>query len=94
MRAKRKRARGQFPRRRAGYAVHVLSFIFLLVAVDRVPLTSLLDVDQSTSSRPHVMSFIFLLVAVDRVPLTSLLNVDQSSSSRPYQDWSSRSFFS
>ncbi len=27
------KARGQFPQRRAGWAVHVLSFVFLLVAV-------------------------------------------------------------
>ncbi len=43
MRAKRKRARGQFPRRRAGWAAHVLSFMILLVAVDRV-----------TAARAHV----------------------------------------
>jgi hypothetical protein len=36
MRAKQKQARGQFLRRCAGWAVHVLSFIVLLAAVNRV----------------------------------------------------------
>ncbi len=43
MRAKRKRARGHFPRRRAGWAVHVV-FYLILVPVGRV-----------TAARTHVL---------------------------------------